>query len=149
MITKINHIGIAVNNIEESLKLYTEVLGLKLKDIEVSAEQKVKTALIPVGESMIELIESTDPEGTIAKFIEKRGEGLHHIALEVDDIRESLKALGEKAVPLIDNEPRKGVGNTDIAFLHPKGTKVLVELVEPGGAQKKPCSFPGIEHREF
>ena len=132
MITKVNHIGIAVNNIEESLKLYTDVLGLKLKDIEVSAEQKVKTALIPVGESMIELIESTDPEGTIAKFIEKRGEGLHHIALEVDDIRESLKALEEKAVPLIDNEPRKGVENTDIAFLHPKGTKVLVELVESG-----------------
>ena len=132
MITKVNHIGIAVNNIEESLKLYTEVLGLKLKNIEVSTEQKLKTALIPIGDSMIELLESTDPEGTIAKFIEKRGEGLHHIALEVDNIRESLKAMEEKAIPLIDKEPRKGVENTDIAFLHPKGTKVLVELVESG-----------------
>ncbi|MBA7623040.1 Ethylmalonyl-CoA/methylmalonyl-CoA epimerase [subsurface metagenome] len=131
MIKKIDHIGIAVNSIEEAVKLYTDVLGLKLKDIEVVEEQKVKTAIIPVGESKIELIESTDLEGVIAKYIEKRGEGMHHLALEVSNIQETLETLQEKDIPLIDKEPRKGVEDTSIAFLHPKGTKVLIELVEP------------------
>ena len=131
MIKKIDHIGIAVNSIEEAVKLYTDVLGLKLKDIEVVEEQKVKTAIIPVGESKIELIESTDPEGVIAKYIEKRGEGMHHLALEVSNIQETLETLQEKDIPLIDQEPRKGVEDSSIAFLHPKGTKVLIELVEP------------------
>ena len=132
MITKIDHIGIAVNSIEEAVKLYTDVLGLKLKDTEVVEEQKVKTAIIPVGESKIELIESTDPEGVIAKYIEKRGEGMHHLALEVSNIQETLETLQEKGIQLIDQEPRKGVEDTSIAFLHPKDTKVLIELVEPG-----------------
>ena len=131
MIVKINHVGIAVNSIDEAVKLYTDVLGLKVKDIEVVADQKVKTAIIPVGESKIELIESTDPEGTIAKYIEKRGEGLHHLALEVDNIADALEILLNKGVALIDEKPRKGVENTKIAFLHPKETKrVLLELVE-------------------
>jgi len=131
MITKINHIGIAVNNIEESLKLYTEVLGLKLGSIEVVEDQNAKTAIIPVGESKIELIESTDPEGTIAKFIESRGEGIHHLALEVSNIEETLKTVAGKGIALIDEKPRKGVENTNIAFLHPRGTgRVLIELVE-------------------
>ena len=130
MITKINHIGIAVNCIEEAVKLYTDVLGLKLKDIEVVEEQKVRTAIIPVGESKIELIESTDPEGVIAKYIEKKGEGMHHLALEVNDIQEALETLEKKGIHLIDHKPRKGVEGTSIAFLHPKGTKVLIELVE-------------------
>lgn len=131
MITKINHIGIAVNNIEESLKLYTEVLGLKLGGIEVVEDQNAKTAIIPVGESKIELIESTDPEGTIAKFIESRGEGIHHLALEVSNIEETLKTVAGKGIALIDEKPRKGVENTNIAFLHPRGTgRVLIELVE-------------------
>ena len=132
MIKKINHIGIAVNSIEEAVKLYTDALGLKVQDIEVVADQKVKTAIIPVGESKIELIESTDPEGTIAKYIEKRGEGLHHLALEVGNIEDTLETLAKQGVALIDQEPRHGVENTRIAFLHPKGTKVLIELVEPG-----------------
>ena len=131
MIKKIDHIGIAVNSIEEAVKLYTDVLGLKLKDIEVVEDQKVRTAIIPVGESKIELLESTDPEGAIAKYIEKRGEGMHHLALEVSNIQETLETLQEKDIPLIDKEPRKGVEDTSIAFLHPKGTKVLIELVEP------------------
>ena len=131
MIVKINHVGIAVNSIDEAVKLYTEVLGLKVQDIEVVADQKVKTAVIPVGESKIELIESTDPEGVIAKYIEKRGEGLHHLALEVSDISEALDSLKTKGVALIDEMPRNGVENTKIAFLHPKDTKVLIELVEP------------------
>ncbi len=131
MIVKINHVGIAVNSIDEAVKLYTEVLGLKVQDIEVVADQKVKTAIIPVGESKIELIESTDPEGTIGKYIEKRGEGLHHLALEVSNIENALATLVNKGVTLIDEKPRNGVENTRIAFLHPKETKrVLLELVE-------------------
>ena len=131
MIAKINHVGIAVKSIDKAVKLYTDVLGLKVKDIEVVADQKVKTAIIPVGESKIELIESTDPEGTIAKHIEKRGEGLHHLALEVNSIEDALEALLNKGMALVDEQPRKGVENTRIAFLHPKETnRVLLELVE-------------------
>ena len=132
MITKINHIGIAVNSIDETLKLYTDVLGLKVKVLEVVADQKVKTAIIPVGDTKIELIESTDPEGAIAKHIERRGEGLHHLAFEVSNIQEALATLKGKGIALIDEQPRKGVENTNISFLHPKGTKVLMEIVEPG-----------------
>ena len=131
MITKINHIGIAVNSIEEVLKLYTDALGLEVKGIHVVEEQKVRTAMIPVGESKIELLESTDPEGPIAKHIEKRGEGLHHLALEVDDIQEALESLEKKGVQLIDREPRMGAAGTRIAFIHPKEAKMLLELVEP------------------
>ncbi len=131
MITKINHIGIAVTNIDEAVKLYTEVLGLEVKDIEVVEEQKVKTAIIPVGESKIELLESTDPEGIVAKYIERRGEGLHHLAFEVSNIQGALEAVAGKGITLIDEKPRTGVENTNIAFLHPKGTKILIELVEP------------------
>ena len=131
MIRKINHIGIAVKSIEDGVKLYTDVLGLKVKDIEIVEEQKVRTAIIPVGESKIELLESTDAEGIIAKYIEKRGEGVHHLALEVSDIQKALETAEEKGIPLIDREPRTGVEGTRVAFLHPKGTKVLIELVEP------------------
>jgi len=133
LITKINHIGIAVQNIERALKLYTEALGLEVKDIEIVAEQKVRTAIIPVGESKIELLESTDPEGVIAKHIEKRGEGLHHIALEVSSIEEALSLLKAKGIPLVDEKPRRGVEDTRIAFLHPKETKALIELVQAEG----------------
>jgi len=133
MITKVNHIGIAVNSIDEAVKLYTDVLGLKVKDIEIVQEQKVRTAIIPVGDTKLELLESTDPEGTIAKHIERRGEGLHHLAFEVTNIQETLAMLKSKGIVLIDEKPRKGVENTNISFLHPKGTKVLMEVVEPGG----------------
>jgi len=132
MITKVNHIGIAVNSIDEALKLYTEVLGLKVKGMEVVEEQKVRTVIIPVGDTKIELLESTDPEGAIAKHIERRGEGLHHLAFEVSDIQGALDTLKSKGIALIDEKPRKGVENTNISFLHPKGTKVLMEIVEPG-----------------
>jgi len=132
LIKKINHVGIAVNSIEDALKLYTDALGLKVKDIEIVEAQKVRIAIIPVGESKIELLESTDPEGVIAKYIEKKGEGLHHLALEVSDIQQALDTLREKGVQLIDERPRIGVEDSRIAFLHPKQTKVLIELVEPG-----------------
>ncbi len=131
MIKKINHIGIAVNSIEDAMKLYTEVLGLEVKGIEIVEEQKAKTVIIPVGDTKIELIESTSPDGAIAKHIERRGEGLHHIALEVSDIQSVLETLKEKGIPLVDEKPRTGVENSKIAFLHPKGTKALIEIVEP------------------
>jgi methylmalonyl-CoA/ethylmalonyl-CoA epimerase len=131
MITKVDHIGIAVSNIDNVIKLFTGVLGLKLEDIEVNADQKVKTAIIQVGETRIELLESTDPAGPIAKFIESKGEGLHHIAFGVDNIQEALADMTQKGIALIDSKPKKGAGNTDIAFLHPRSTaRVLMEFVE-------------------
>jgi len=131
MITRINHIGIAVSSIDQALKLYTEVLGLSLEKIEVVEEQHVRTAILPVGESKIELLESTDPEGPLARHIEKFGEGMHHLALEVADIEEALSKVAQSGIPLIDEKPRQGVEETRIAFLHPKGTgRVLLELVQ-------------------
>jgi len=132
MIRKIDHIGIAVENIDDAVKLYTDALGLKVQDIEVVASAKVKIAMIPVGDSKIELLESTDPEGGIAKFIEKRGEGLHHLALEVSDIEAALDSLKAKGIPLVDEKPRSGAGESKIAFLNPRGAnRVSLELVEP------------------
>jgi methylmalonyl-CoA epimerase len=131
LINRIDHIGIAVKSIEDALKLYTDALGLEVKGIEIVEAQKVRTAIIPVGESKIELIESTDPEGVIARYIEKRGEGLHHLALAVSDIEQALDDLQSKEVPLIDEKPRSGVEDSRIAFLHPKAAGVLIELVEP------------------
>lgn len=131
MIKKINHIGIAVNSIDEAVRLYTEVLGLKVKDIETVEDQKVRTAIIPVGESKIELLEPTDPEAVIAKHLATKGEGIHHLALEVSNNQDALETLDSKGIPLIDKEPRAGIEGTRIAFLHPKGTKILLELVEP------------------
>lgn len=131
MIAKINHIGIAVSSIEDALVLYADVLGLTVGAIEVVEDQKTRTAIIPVGDSKIELLEATDAESPIARHIERRGEGLHHMAFEVADIDDSLKLLQEKGIRLIDEQPRKGVENSTIAFLHPKATKgVLLELVQ-------------------
>ena len=131
MVRKVDHIGVAVSNLEEALKIYTDVLGLKLHGTEVVEEQKVRVAFMPVGDTEIELLESTDPEGPIAKFIEKRGEGVQHIAFRVDDIEEALEQMRQKGVRLIDEKPRYGAGGARIAFLHPKSTGgVLVELCE-------------------
>ena len=131
MVRKVDHIGVAVSNLEEALKIYTDVLGLKLHGTEVVEEQKVRVAFMPVGDTENELLESTDPEGPIAKFIEKRGEGIQHIAFRVDDIEEALEQMRRKGVRLIDEKPRYGAGGARIAFLHPKSTGgVLVELCE-------------------
>ena len=130
MVKKIDHIGIAVNSVDDALKLYTDVFELKAREIEVVEEQKARVAVIPVGESRIELLETTDPEGPIGKYIAKMGEGLHHLALEVTSIEAMLKTLKEKGIPLIDEKPRIGAGGAKMAFIHPKGTKVLIELVE-------------------
>ena len=134
MIKKIDHIGVAVKNLNEAMKLYMESLGLEIEDTEELKEQRVKVAFFPVGESRIELIESTDPNGLIAKFIERRGEGIHHIALEVDHIEDALQKLKERGVQLIDEKPRIGAHKMKIAFLHPRSTKgVLLELCEKHG----------------
>ncbi|MFC2152663.1 methylmalonyl-CoA epimerase [Bacteroidota bacterium] len=127
----IEHIGIAVKNLEESIKYYEEVLGLKCYNIEEVKDQKVKTAFFKVGEVKIELLESTDSEGPIGKFIERKGEGIHHIAFAVKNIEEKLKHAEENGIQLIDKASRKGAEGLDIAFLHPKSTfGVLTELCE-------------------
>ena len=130
MIVRIDHIGVAVNSVEDAIKLYSDAFGLKAGDIENSEEQRVRVAMVPIGESRIELMESTDAEGPVAKHIEKRGEGIHHLALEVSDIQGILESLKSKGFPLVDAEPRIGAEGSKVAFLHPKGTKVLIELVE-------------------
>ncbi len=127
----IEHIGIAVKNLEEAIPFYENVFGLKCYNIEEVTDQKVKTAFFKVGDTKIELLESTDPEGPIGKFIEKRGEGIHHIAFAVENINEKLAEVEEKGVRLIDKTSRKGAEGLDIGFLHPKSTfGVLTELCE-------------------
>ncbi|MBN1380956.1 MAG: methylmalonyl-CoA epimerase [Deltaproteobacteria bacterium] len=127
----IDHIGIAANSIHESSRLYTDALGLKLTGTEDVAEQKVKTAFLPIGESELELLESTDPEGPIAKYIAKNGEGIQHIALRVDNLEAALEELKNKGIRLIDEKPRRGAGGAMIAFIHPKATGgVLLELCQ-------------------
>jgi len=130
-ILKIDHLGIAVNSIDEGKNFFSDILGLKFEGAETVEEQKVTTAFFPVGESEVELLESTAPDGPVAKYIEKKGEGIQHIAFRVENIEEALSELKEKGVRLIDEKPRKGAGGAKIAFLHPKSTHgVLVELCE-------------------
>ena len=130
MIHKIAHIGVAVKNLEEVEKLYSQVLGLPIGGREVHPDNRV--TFIPLGDTAIELLESVKPDGAIARHIEKRGEGIHHIALEVDNIEKALEELKAKGLVLIDQIPRRGAHNAKIAFLHPKNTYgVLLELVEP------------------
>ena len=130
-ITRVDHVGIAVKNLDEMIKFYTETLGLKANGTETVEEQKVTVAFMPVGDSELELLESTTEDGPIARFIEKNGEGVQHIALRVDDIEAALAELKEKGVRLIDETPRYGAGGARIAFLHPKSTHgVLLELCE-------------------
>jgi methylmalonyl-CoA/ethylmalonyl-CoA epimerase len=130
-VLKVDHIGIAVKNIEECKKLYVDILGLLHAGSETVAEQKVTTAFFPVGETEVELLESTAPDGPIGKYIESRGEGVQHIAFRVDNLQAALDELKAKGVRLIDEKPRKGAGGAKIAFLHPKSTfGVLVELSE-------------------
>ena len=121
-VTKLDHIGIAVKNMNEALAFYRDTLGISSAGTEVIEEQKVKVAFLPLGDTELELLESTSPEGPVAKFIEKRGEGIQHIALRVENIEEALKELQEKDFKLIDQQPRYGAGNAKIAFLHPKAT---------------------------
>ncbi|SMC17473.1 methylmalonyl-CoA epimerase [Desulfacinum hydrothermale DSM 13146] len=130
-VLKVDHIGIAVKSIDEAQKLYHDLLGLADHGRETVAEQKVTTAFFPVGDTEVELLEATDPDGPVAKFIEKKGQGVHHIAFRVDDLDAALEELKAQGVQLIDQTPRQGAGGARIAFLHPKSTHgVLVELCE-------------------
>lgn len=130
-ISHIEHIGIAVKSLETAIPYYENVLGMKCYSVEEVADQKVKTAFFMVGQTKIELLESTDPEGTIAKFIEKKGEGIHHMAFAVDSVQDALNEAVEKGVQLIDKAPRKGAEGLNIAFVHPKSTfGVLTEFCE-------------------
>ena len=130
-LSHIEHIGIAVNNLDEAISYYENTLGLKCYAIEEVADQKVKTAFFKIGETKIELLESTDPNGPIGKFIEKKGQGIHHMAFATNNIKKSLEEAKKKGVRLIDHEPRKGAEGLDIAFLHPKSTfGVLTEFCQ-------------------
>ncbi len=129
---RITHIGIAVKDADAAIKLYREILGLEPSSVETVENQNVKTIHIPIGDSSIELLESTSPDGVVAKFIEKRGEGIHHIAIEVDDIEGTLTKMKTAGFQLIDESPRIGAGNMMIAFVHPRSTNgVLLELCQP------------------
>lgn len=134
MTKKINHIGIAVKSIEASTPFYRDVLGMTFEGTEVVAEQKVKVAFFAVGESRVELLEPTADDSPVAKFLEKNGEGTHHVAYEVDDLVATLAKLKAAGVRLIDEVPRCGAHGTRIAFLHPKASGgVLTELCQGGG----------------
>lgn len=131
----IEHIGIAVRNLETAIPYYENILGLKCYAVEEVAEQKVKTAFFKLGDTKIELLESTDPEGPIGKFIEKKGEGVHHLAFAVDGLESALAEVESKGITLIDKSPRKGAEGLHIAFLHPKSTMgVLTEFCEDKGS---------------
>ena len=129
--TVIDHIGIAVKSIDESLKFWEDTLGIKCHGVDEVAEQKVKTAFLPVEDTEIELLEGTSEESPVAKFIAAKGEGIHHLAIRVDNLEEALAELKAKGVRLIDEKPRCGAGGAKIAFLHPKATGgILLELSE-------------------
>jgi len=130
---KIDHIGIAVKSLTEAAAIYENALGLKVNAYDQVDEQGVRVAMLNIGECRIELLEPTGPESPIEKFMTKRGEGIHHIAITVDDIEKTLERLKAAGIRLVDNEPRRGAHNTRIAFVHPSSTHgVLLELVQHG-----------------
>ncbi|MCC8034474.1 MAG: methylmalonyl-CoA epimerase [Rikenellaceae bacterium] len=130
-VSHIEHLGIAVKSLEEAIPYWENILGLECYNIEEVADQKVKTAFFKVGDVKIELLEATSQDSPVAKFIEKKGQGVHHIAFAVDGIEEALEEVSSKGIELIDKAPRKGAEGLDIAFLHPKSTfGVLTEFCE-------------------
>lgn len=134
----LDHVAIAVKDLDKAIAHYRDVFGLELAEIEEVAEQKVRTAIFGHGLGRIELICPTEPDTGVAKFLDKRGEGLHHICIEVEDIEASLSELKQKGAPLIDETPKIGAGGAKIAFVHPKGGHgVLVELRQGGSPEKK------------
>lgn len=138
MIKKIEHLGIAVNNIEQANQLYKKLLGVAPYKQELVEEQAVLTSFFKVGESKIELLASTNEDSPIAKFLAKRGEGIHHIAFEVNDIEKELKRLASEGFELIDKVPKKGADNKLIAFVHPKSTKgTLIELCQDDESKRE------------
>lgn len=139
MIKRIDHIGIAVHNIDQALRVYSDALGLKLTQTDNEEGQKSIVAFLPAGESEIELVEPVGPDGPVARFLEKRGEGIHHICFEVDDIQAALDQLKAHEVQLIDEQPYIGTGGKKIAFIHPKGAHgVLIELYQKVPEEERP-----------
>ena len=131
MLRKINHIAIAVNNLEEAASFYQDVLGLTLSGVEVVSAQKTKVGFFKIGESNIELVQPAEPDSPLVKFLETKGPGIHHICFEVDDIETEVKAFLKKGATLIDQKPRPGAHQTKVAFVHPKSSNgVLIELCE-------------------
>jgi methylmalonyl-CoA/ethylmalonyl-CoA epimerase len=131
MLKKINHVAIAVENIEEAAGFYQDILGLELSGVEVVAAQKTRVGFLKIGESNIELVQPSEPDSPLVKFLETKGQGIHHICFEVDDVEAEVKALLEKGAKLIDQKPRDGAHNTKVAFVHPKSSSgVLIELCE-------------------
>ena len=131
MIKKINHIAIAVNNLEQAAGFYQTVMGLTLSGIEVVTAQKTKVGFFKIGESNIELVQPAEPDSPLVKFLETKGQGIHHICLEVDDIEAEVKAFLEKGATMVDQKPRPGAHNTRVAFVHPKSSGgVLIEICE-------------------
>jgi methylmalonyl-CoA/ethylmalonyl-CoA epimerase len=132
-VLKIDHLGIAVKSLRGVKSFWSDVLGLELKGSETIEDQKVRTTFVPVGESEVELLESTSPDGPIARYIENKGEGIQHVAFRVENLERALEEMKKKGIRLIDEKPRIGAGGSKIAFLHPKATNgVLVELCEKG-----------------
>jgi methylmalonyl-CoA/ethylmalonyl-CoA epimerase len=131
MLKKINHIAVAVSNLEDAAKFYQSVLGLTLTGVEVVAAQKTKVGFFKIGESNIELVQPSEPDSPLVKFLETKGQGIHHICFEVDDVEAEVKALLEKGATMVDQKPRPGAHNTKVAFMHPKSSNgVLIELCE-------------------
>lgn len=131
MLKKINHIAIAVNNIEEAAKFYQEVMGLTLSGVEVVTAQKTRVGFFKIGESNIELVQPAEPDSPLTKFLETKGQGIHHLCFEVDDIEAEVKSFLEKGATMIDQKPRPGAHGTKVAFVHPKSSNgVLIELCE-------------------
>jgi methylmalonyl-CoA/ethylmalonyl-CoA epimerase len=131
MLKRINHIAIAVNNIEEATKFYQEVMGLTLSGVEVVTAQKTKVGFFKIGESNIELVQPAEPDSPLVKFLETKGQGIHHICFEVEDVEAEVKAYLDKGATLIDQKPRPGAHKTKVAFIHPKSSSgVLIELCE-------------------
>jgi len=131
MLKKINHIAIAVNNIEEAAKFYQEVMGLTLIGVEVVTAQKTRVGFFKIGESNIELVQPAEPDSPLTKFLETKGQGIHHLCFEVDDVEAEVKAFLEKGATMIDQKPRPGAHGTKVAFVHPKSSNgVLIELCE-------------------
>jgi methylmalonyl-CoA/ethylmalonyl-CoA epimerase len=131
MLKKINHIAVAVNNLEEAAKFYQTVLGLSLSGVEVVTAQKTRVGFFKIGESNIELVQPAEPDSPLVKFLETKGPGIHHICFEVDDVEAEVKAFLEKGATMVDQKPRPGAHNTKVAFVHPKSSSgVLIELCE-------------------
>ena len=131
MLKKINHIAIAVNNLEEAAKFYQNVLGLTISGVEVVTAQKTKVGFFKIGESNIEMVQPSEPDSPLVKFLETKGQGIHHICFEVDDIEAEIKALLAKGATMVDQKSRPGAHNSKVAFIHPKSSNgVLIELCE-------------------